>query len=189
MTCPPEGYLLMTSPSGQIASSVVHETNIGGPRCPVRIKLPPYQRLNLSMIDFSVALPQSDRWGYHSQPPEEHYHEPWQQVTCDQQSSSGFIVDRNGSQSGHNNISLCAGVHANTGSHSRRRKTSIYRSKGNVVDVVIYPQTDSRFLLMYHGESIGATEEVIQCFYCFYSALFSLSLRPDFFFELFSVEL
>lgn len=51
---PPSAVVLAGATSGLLASAVTMETGIGGPSCPWVIRVEPYQRINFTLLDFSV---------------------------------------------------------------------------------------------------------------------------------------
>jgi len=49
---------LTDTTEGLLSSAVAVETGLGGPSCPWTIRVEPYQRVNITLLDFSVQYPQ-----------------------------------------------------------------------------------------------------------------------------------
>ena len=148
-SCPPEGHVTVTKASGRLASAAIASLDpIGGPSCPIRIKVPAYQKINVTLIDFTVPLSND---GWYSLPGS---YRPMQ-ISCER--GAGYIVDRSGSSSSsstpaNRNITLCAGAAASGGAgHLRARQSNVFISQGNVIDVTIVDSSVA-FMIVYSGE-------------------------------------
>nr|UCK81576.1 Gal-binding and CUB domains containing receptor 5 [Arenicola marina] len=124
-TCPPSGHIELTSPTGHVASTVTQETRLGTAACPWVIKVLPHQRINLTMLDFSLP-PGSDPWFYQEANP-----------TCQEYAAIREWKDTF-------NKTLCGG---------RRRESLVYQSQGNYLEIsVVHPEAlNGRFLLQYEA--------------------------------------
>ena len=147
MSCPPEGHVTVSKTSGQLASAVISSLDpIGSPRCPIRIKVPPYQKINVTLIDFTVPL-SNDGWY-----PLPGSYRPMQ-ISCEQ--GVGYIVDYN-STPANRNITLCAGASSGGASHMRARQSNVFISRGNVIDVTVVDSSVA-FMIVYSGEKVCFT--------------------------------
>ena len=63
-TCPQSGVLAVTT-SDHMASAISQDTGLGGSDCPWQIAVQPYQRINLTIVDFSVPASEGRLWGRH----------------------------------------------------------------------------------------------------------------------------
>ena len=118
---------------GYIASFITHENAAGSHTCPWVIEVQPYQRINITLVDFSnraiAGLRNFDEGFRHS-------------IRCDNEYA--VIVDNAAGR----NSTICGG---------RQRETSVYVSQSNTVEVHIGGSRNGRvplpsyFLLRYEG--------------------------------------
>ena len=128
--CLARGYINISGTSGVIASAVTMANRQGKP-CPWRVEAEPYQRINITLVDFSKpVLP-----GFHS------YERDFvPSIKCEQEYA--MIVDLGG----HRNVTVCS---------RQRREATVYLSRTNKILIHIIPrQPPTHFLLKYNGTYI-----------------------------------
>ena len=133
-TCrdPKGDRLHLSSSSGTIASLLARHT-----LCPWRVEVLPYQRIHLTLVDFSVPRG-ADPWFSRAQ---------LQAVSAQATHCRPYAVVVEGTRNGSvgANVSICG---------TARRETSVYTSTGNVIDIhVTSSLPDKYFLLKYEGAS------------------------------------
>ncbi|ELU04472.1 hypothetical protein CAPTEDRAFT_211921 [Capitella teleta] len=161
---PCNSKLVLTQPSGFIASSITRRSSLGSHRCPWSIKVAPGQRIQLSLLDFSSGMlgsPRSTSVRYTSTPNPA--------ATLKKYSCPVCAVVRE--TYGANNIYLCDDDNSKsvigTTVHSKRQRV-VFMSKRNVLDVHLVNvssssrSSETNFLLKYEASRLFP-DRLIDC--------------------------
>lgn len=155
---------------GLLASAVTLETGVGGPACPWIIRVQPHQRINITLLDFSVASSPFDADGAPAARRGQQYRPSsgrataaaadawdgpmsmpsWLGAPCHEYAvltEGGSSVDGSWSTAGRN-ATVCG---------RRRRQSPVYLSDTNVVQVRIdvAASRSHRFVLKYQGVGLS----------------------------------
>ena len=140
--CPAAGHQGVSAASGCIASVTTEETGLGSPHCPWRIQVQPHQRVNLTLVEFSIS---GSTTAHHPYSLDNTY--------LGQTSSSGSKCDSKYAVISEKNRSRTVGVCG-----GRSRETNVFLSETNVVEVVIPTSKGTTvpayFLLKYEGRIV-----------------------------------
>jgi len=162
---------------GLLASAVTLETGVGGPACPWIIRVEPHQRINITLLDFSLASTPFNAGGGGDAPaarPGQQYRPSsgrgtapggwdgpmsmpsWLGASCDE-----YAVVLEGG--GGSDEKRQAPVRNSTVCGRRRRESPVYLSDTNVVQVRVdvAASRSHRFVLKYQGLTLRSSTPII----------------------------
>ena len=146
-TCPDSGVVTVTSETGHLASITSDETGLGTTACPWHVQVPPYQRINVTVVDYTV--PASREWnsGYASWEYGSRYTPTGSGSQCDVEKVLGVIsetfVVSNVTNTTVNTTFCTAG----------RRDSLVYSSEGSAIVIALsnHRKSKGHFLIKIQG--------------------------------------